>query len=523
MKNVNIVLKGLPDSKYGYLKLAVRKNGKTKIYSLGIKVLKKDFNTKTQRIRSSAKEKDLDNRTADDLNDFLDNKLLEYSNNPFSLSKVKCICQFIQIVINETENIGTKEKYENILRLFKSFINEEYNKEDLEFEIIDSSVIINFYKFLRKDKVINKRISKHNSRNTANYKIKSFKSFFSKLQDRGIYKYYFDPFKPLKLTFDDTKKDFLTLEEFNKFILFVPREFRSNTKRAPILYDLVDIQESFIFSCLSQGLRISDILTLRINDFVVEQIDGSLNRDYSLYIHKKMFKTKKNVIIYLNSISAKYIEKQIVRILSSLPEYKEEKALVHYLKDIDERNFLYKESHNLFLSSLLDGSNGTNEYKLKRKKIDQAIEFISESVFKGTISFLKELNSLDGIKTLFLFPFLNNDKFKNIDGSNDFSTIDENQYLEFVGKRSYINNLLKKIFAQSEINKDLLSFHSARHTYTTLVLDNEGIPISIYDLQKSLGHNSIISTQSYIRSFNTAKLKNINQGITARLKMYDDE
>lgn len=74
MKNVNIVLKGTPGSKYGYLKLSVRQNGKTTIHSLNIKVLKKDFNEKTQRIRSSAKSKDLDNRTFEEINNTLEKK-----------------------------------------------------------------------------------------------------------------------------------------------------------------------------------------------------------------------------------------------------------------------------------------------------------------------------------------------------------------------------------------------------------------------------------------------------------------
>ena len=117
MKNINIVLKGQPKSKYGYLKLAERQNGKTIIKSLNIKVLIIDFNTKTQRIKSYAKPKDLDNITADEINEILDSKIHDYSNKPFPKSKIKCICHFMKIVIEETGNIGTKEKYQNILTM----------------------------------------------------------------------------------------------------------------------------------------------------------------------------------------------------------------------------------------------------------------------------------------------------------------------------------------------------------------------------------------------------------------------
>lgn len=523
MKNVNIVLKGTPGSKYGYLKLSVRQNGKTTIHSLNIKVLKKDFNEKTQRIRSSAKSKDLDNRTFEEINNTLEKKILEYSNNPYSISKIKCICHFVKLVISETENVGTKEKYENILRLFQLFIKEEYGKDDLEFERIDSAVIIKFYQFLRKDKVINDRKAKFNTRNTANYKVKTFKAFFSKLEERGIYKYYLDPFKSLKLKFDDTKKDFLTLDEFNKFLLFSPQEFRTNTLRAPITYRLEDIQECFIFSCLSQGLRISDILTLRLNDFIVEQIDSGINHNFTLYIHKKMFKTKKNVIVYLNNISGKYLERQLIRIIHSFaPTYKTTKSFSYYLKDIEERNLIHSEAHKFFFKALIDGSFDTEKYHLEREKLYEKINAYNDLVFHSTISIIKELNEFPDVKTLFVFPFLNNSLFKNIDEKNDFGNISERQYLELVGKRGYINNLLKKLFIQAGINKQSLSFHSARHTYTTLILDNNEVPISIYDLQKSLGHNSIISTQKYIQSFNVSKLNDINNGLTSRLKLYDD-
>lgn len=518
MKNINIVLKGLPKSKYGYLKLAVRQNGKTTIKSLDIKVLKKDFNTTAQRIKGSAKPADLDNRTAEEINEILNSKIQEYSNKPFPKSQIKCICHFIKIVIAETANIGTKGKYQNILNILQLFINESYNRSDLEFEKIDGSVIMDFYKFLRTEKVINKRISKANSTNTANYKIKSFKSFFSKLEERGIYKFDIDPFKPLRLKFDDTKKDYLTIDEFNKFLKLNPNEFRSNTLRAPISYKLKDIQESFIFSCLSQGLRISDILTLRLNDFVV----SNSNNDYSIFIQKKMFKTKKNVVVSLDSISLVYIESQIIRIIEEyIPEYKDGYTYDYFIGFIKKRKDIFAYSDQMFENFYKMNETENPEYKSEKEELRDAISDCFNEYYKYTAEVLNELNKIDKMRTLFIFPYLNNNNFMNIDNNNDFSFISEQQYLEMVGKRSYINNLLRKLFIQAGIDKSNLSFHSARHTYTTLILDNTDVPVNIHDLQKSLGHNSVLSTEKYINSFNTSHLKKINQGLTSRLKLFD--
>ena len=521
MKNVRIVYKGASESKSGYLKLSVRQDGKTTIQSLDIRVLKKDFNRNTQRIRSSANEKDLDGKTYQEVNEELDKIIYEYSNKPLPHRKIKFICQFIKIVIDETENIGTKEKYENILRLFQNFLKTEYGKNELEIEKINSSVIIKFYQYLRRDKVINNRKSKRNTRSTASYKIKSLKSFFSKLEERSIYKFQVDPFKPLKLKFDDTKKDYLTLEEFNKFLLFEPREFRSNTKRAPILYELQDIKECFVFACLAQGIRISDILTLRINDFEFEHLDYGKELD-TLYIHKKMFKTKKNVIIHLNHISIKFIEKQIIRIIETYKPELVEEYLSDFLEYINERNKYEKQGHSIFIQSLIDGSFGTEKYEELKENNNKKILAYSNSVYHKMIDIFRVLNNDLETKTLFIFPFLNNENFENINSENDFGSISKSQYLEYVGKRSYINNLLKKIFKQADINKDYLSFHSARHTYTTLILDNDEVPVNMFDLQKSLGHNSLLSTEKYIRSFNVSKLKNINNGIISRLNLYDN-
>ena len=117
MKKINIILKGAPEPNYGYLKLAIRQNQKTRIKSLGIKILKSDWNVNTQRIRKSANPKNLNYSTVEQLNKFLVDKLIQYSNTPFPLSKVKCIGHYMSIVINQTENQGTKQKYQNLFNL----------------------------------------------------------------------------------------------------------------------------------------------------------------------------------------------------------------------------------------------------------------------------------------------------------------------------------------------------------------------------------------------------------------------
>lgn len=501
MKNLNIVYKGQPNKNFGYLKLAVRQNGKTTITSLNIRIFKKDFNTKTQRVRSSAKPQNLDGATPDEINNILESKILEYANNPIARSKIKCMLQYMQIVINQTVNEGTKQKYQNIYNLFQNFINTEYNKNDLEFDKIDSSVIISFKKYLRQEKIINNRKSKHNSNNTANYKLKSFKGFFSKLENDGIYKYPISPFSRLKkMNWDAVQKDYLTLDEFKKFIKHQPIEYRSNTKRSPVRYSLEDIKESFIFSVLAQGIRISDILTLRINDFEIEEKENHGILEYSIWINKIMFKTKKEITVYLNKISMQYIRKQLIRIIKLDPDIENNEQINNFIKVGQKFERLQDGQENDINDDIFEHLNVETEY------------------FNSSILAILELKKIDKLNNVFIFPFLNNDLFANI-VNGDFSMINEKQYLELIGKRSYINLLLKKIFKQANLNKSKLSFHSARHTYTTLVLFDE-IPVSVFVLQKSLGHGSVTTTEKYIGDFNRDKFKSVNDSIANRLNSF---
>ena len=59
----------------------------------------------------------------------------------------------------------------------------------------------------------------------------------------------------------------------------------------------------------------------------------------------------------------------------------------------------------------------------------------------------------------------------------------------------YINKQLKVLAARAGIKKHL-TFHSSRHTFATLlVMDG----VSIYKIQKFLGHKSVNMTERYLK------------------------
>lgn len=505
-RGVNVILIGRKEDNYGYLKITIRKDGKTIWHTLGIKVLKKDFNSNTQRMRQSAKD-------ANNINNLIEDKLKSNTFIPYNKSKIKTICSFMQSVIDITNVLSTKQKYENLLTLFKTFIKETYKKDDLYFEEIDSYVIAAFRNYLlTKD---NK-----NSNNTTNYKLKSFKSFFSKLEKEQIYHYNLNPFFQLKLKFDDTSKNYLNINEFKELIKTNYSDTR--IRKSEIKYSLNDIKDAFIFSTLAQGLRISDILTLRWNDF---QFD-SFNFDNleNLVISKKMIKTKKIVNIFINSFGTHFIINQILR-CSPLSEnekkneIKNEATIEDYLNELlVEKSTI--ENEILILTKKEKETIEISNSEIVKKEIvkkEKKLSNTNQNIFTILHSLVQTIVSDKQTKTMFVFPFLSDNEFNNIDEKNDFSQLTQHQFLSFQGKRSYINKLLKDYIFSKLTNKKL-SFHSARHTYTSLILSDDTNGLNVYDLMKSLGHTNISSTEKYMKGFNYKKLSSINTSLTKSLR-----
>lgn len=498
MKGVNVILKGRKTDNYGYLKISYRHSGKTKVYSLGIKLKKSDFNSRTQRVRSSNKEADIINRTIED-------KLASLRLLPYQKHRINTICEYMKIVIDRTLVIGTKDKYNNVLTLFQKFLKQEYNKADVFFEELDTMMVNKFYSYLRKT----------NKRNTANYKIKSFKSFINKAKREGVYIYQLDPFISLELRYDEVEKNYLTIDELKKFIKHKHKEYRKSRPNF-IRLNLSDIKEAFIFSTLAQGLRISDIITLRFNNFYRTSGQKINTDEDNVFIRKKMIKTKQIVNISLNKHTCNYIERQIVRIIEQyLPEYKRDDTYKMF-KSLQRNRLMFKSEFYKKKKALNDIFMESEEAIELEKQYEYKLSQNEDLIYFHLSIFIDMLSENETTKNLFVFPFLDDDRFTDIDSDNDFSQLSDEQYLHFVGRRSYVNHILKKLMNQSKIRKKI-TFHSSRHTYTTLTLEQAKDNINLYDLQKALGHSSILSTQEYISSFSSYRINDINKAITSSL------
>jgi len=526
---VRVIWKGSKDAKTGYLKIAVVKSGKTYIHSLKIKARKKDFNPSTQRLRASVKE-------AEKINSYIDEKVSNWRYLPYQKGKISTFVTLMDQIIKDTMVNGTREKYQNLRHLFVLFLQDVYKKDDVTFEEFDSDLVAELYKWLRSRK---RRLKdgkyKINRINTSNYCIKGYKAMLNKASYKyHYYSYIQDPFARLDLKWSDTNSTYLTSDELKRIInldIIDSRKFKNNK----IKIHLPDVRDAFIFACLAQGLRISDIMTLRFNNFQ-ETLGQSIDTSTKLLIKKEQLKVKKNVFISLNLDISRFLESQVIRVgCDVFPKspmndmwllflnYKNERKV---LKEKYERSYKYYKDEpfkvdgemddDALTESILNDVYGKNP-KLKDlyNEYNRSLEEVDSQVFFVLVQLIDYLSKDKDNRNRFVFPFLDDELFKEIDDNNDFSLLSVSQYNQ-LHRKIYMNKLLRKITEQVGIQKHI-HFHCARHTYTTLVLTYDEVGMNLHDLQLSLGHQSLLTTEKYIRQFHNNKIKDINDNLTSHI------
>ena len=567
-----------PDKLLGYLYLSFRE-GKMKTKLIGLKldpIEKKHFNPKTKRLRTSFSKHEYYNNVIEKrLNE------IQKKGNKFILinDDKKSFIEFMDLIIERTENQGTILKYTNIKNLLLKFNSEKYGDIDVKFYQIDVDFIENFKKWLRENR--------GNTQNSITYKIKCFKSFINKSIKEKIYYYDVNPFLLIKNKLEETNIEILNKEDLMKIIKTPIKEvYRSNIRFGEIItdekrlkdkryrheYTLEDVKKFFLFQLFCQGFRVSDLMTLRWNDFNIN--------DDEIRIKKKMIKTKSYVDILVNYntmdylkhyVPVEYLPKKLYDELMKINEIeilnltKNKRKIKDFStnkigfiideKNINKYNFNFEKTENLYwvsydeveeliklrnkelenfeniddvLHHLSDGELRLKDEKLKYlKTLKKLIELktiyknetidnkMSENSLNRYLLFrdiINYLSSNEKTKTMFCFPLLKSKDFKSIDEKNDFGLMTQLQYTRFTGGRTYYNRLLKIISQQCGITKPLKS-HLSRHSYTSLMLEI-GENLNLFDLMTSLGHKHLNTTQVYIQKFNNKNVDILNKQLS---------
>jgi integrase len=548
-----------------------------------------------------------------DLNDFLQERLNTYIRTNGKINFVteerKTLNEWFVTMIDRQENQGTKLRYQNVFNLLLQFqkwysVNEKKQmKTDIIFmKDIDTNYLFSFKNWLRSEPNENEK-RKKNKTNSSNYKLKCLKSILNKSHNEGYYSFVINPFDQITFKFQEQNVEILSLEELNQLIEVdlvevyrrtIPikdgsslwgkeieggvEERNKRNRRYKAKHSLNDIRNYFLFQLLSQGIRVSDMVTLRWNNFQYN--------DEVLRINKMMVKTKRDISILVNDKMTSIISQYFNRYKSFFPDEVEElnsinneivkeyalysrKSSVirpqdenwrHFYHIIDDTSkygsnnksqngllidfetikklqefLLERNSDGTLYQYLNDGKPYTKSYqgasqigkliqnldKWHQENIDvNEIRFTSlykrlkERRHELVISLIRRINTNEDINTDFVFSLLDNRDFNNID-NDDFSTLSEIQYRKFQSVRSYYNKLLKLVAKQANINKRLTS-HLSRHSYTSLMVEL-GEDINLYDLMTSLGHKHLSTTQVYLQRFSNKKLDKLNLVIAEKL------
>jgi integrase/recombinase XerD len=290
MATVTLLLKENKANEKGEIPIYIRiiKGRKTKFISLGIKVHPSLWNDEKLRVKSKYPNSGRVNaliakRMADAEAIAVD---IERHNSSVSSKKIKeaitgkasvSMIKFIEASLADLKakgKIGTHDKVQAILSKLKVYIK----NSDLMFDDFDLQFLKNYDRYLRE--------TLHNSANTIHSNLKVFRKYFNDAVREDLIEAQHNPFPKFKLKWDNTEKAYLTEGELTTIENLTLKE------------DIVMFHHRniYVFAAYAGGLRISDILQLKWNNY-----DGS-------HIKVTTQKTKEAISIKLPPKAIEIIE-----------------------------------------------------------------------------------------------------------------------------------------------------------------------------------------------------------------------
>ena len=315
MASVSLLLKKNKDNEKGEMPIYLRiiKGRKAKFISLGYKVLPNLWDAKKQRVKKAYPN-------SGRVNAFLGKKVAEAENVAVtmetskkfvsskkikqnivggdSISFIKYMEQYIND-LNEKDKTGTHNKAKSVLEKLKDYIDPV---KELLFDEFDLQFLKKYEQYLRNEL--------KNKPNTIHANLKIFRKIFNDAVREEVIEPNDNPFLRFKLTTETTTKEYLTEEEIKKIDEL---ELTEGT----VMFHHRNI---YIFACYAGGIRISDILQLRWQNF-----DG-------VHINLTTQKTKETIPIKLPNRALEIVKQYA----SYQPEKKNTDFIFPFLKnDID--------------------------------------------------------------------------------------------------------------------------------------------------------------------------------------------
>jgi integrase len=431
-------------------------HGEKKLISLKFKMFKKDFE------KSYIKGLMLFNKNQNFNYIEINNKIKEYENyNPFSETYSGTnltLNEFFKREVDKTSNQSTKHTNQYVLNSLNSF------RKTIHFEELNRDLMQSYVNFL-----LQKRKLKPITKTTIKKYFQVIKTMCNIAMKQG-YTVNFNAFDVLIGNDEHINNKVLTKEDI---------DLLNNIQKGQRYFYERNI---FLLSLFGQGLRVSDALFIRVENFKQSHIEIG------------MTKTK-------NTLQIQYSDKimdvlmDILDIPNPIKSFKLENAKIYVKQQVNE--------------TILDRHppEGRKQRQLEKQILSNLIktqykEFnIKEKILK---KFKEKYNPKD-----FLFKEILNEHF--LKNSNKVD-IDNKVWR---GSQISVQNYNQKLKIMSRIYDlsvgDNISSHSARYTFVNLLLEKN---TNVYLISKALAHSNLSITEKYIKRNFGAERLNITETLS---------
>lgn len=367
----------------------------------------------------------------------------------------------------QRKRMGTYKSYKSSLLHLKTYTKQK-GKTDLLFSDLEPKFIIDLESYLLGNGIKNNSCKKY---------ISTIKKVFNEGVKMKIFLPVSDPFIMFENKRLPVKKTRLERRHIN---LILQKHFPENTT-------LHHIKNYFLFQTFGQGMRVSDLLTLRW---------GNLIEGKFVFTQKK---TKKDHFVVLNDmitlILTEYTPDKCSKILNQ--KYTITCLGEKYSMTYNELKNQYKMISQEHKSGFIKGDKKSIQIVESWKKtLDTVWEKIKFNLVLYYHRFSKENPNQ------FIFPIIDPKLFMDVVFDNNTSLTKE-QYNHILSRTTIYNKNLKRLQKECEIDVTLTS-HIPRHTYTNLMIEVTGR--DIYTISKTLGHTRLSTTDHYVDDFNIGKI-----------------
>jgi integrase len=530
-QKVKVIFKKVKSSdEKGYIRLSIRENGKTHIKNMPLKPISEIYwNSKKGRVSSKFS-------SYKEYNEKIEFALVELNTNKESPQTNRLLFFECCLEVFKVKNLkySTKRKYEEYIEKFQNFLATR-GKKDIYINELTPQL---FEEYANSTELNNNTLNSHLA------VLKSFLRTIEKLKDINLPANFYSKISSFKSV--PKKPKFLSIDNFNKIL---------NTKIEDL--EIENARLIFLYSIFCNGIRYSDVSTLRHQNFTISynkeipeirfsKIQRKTGRPINTLVNFKCIKILSNFLpkSFLNEdellkLSQFQVSDEIINKTSNanlgeiqkiqievnikvdnaiLSRYYSNKLIKVSIEELQPKreNYIHSLKSNYLNQGWDDVSidaeiNGNKDIKYIddlmiyiEKKIREDLDKKSNHLFEIHIEFYKIIaKTIEKCKILypkdFVFPLLKSDEFYTIESDKDFSYPNDYQLSKMNGSLSTYNKKIYKMCDILEIPR--ISSHYARSSFGSLLLGVKGTnSVNLYDLMMAMGHSSLDMTQEYLNS-----------------------